>query len=164
MRITVNGVLHETAAAPLDSLVHVLRDEFGLTGTKIGCYEGRCGACTVLLDGMPVVACLTPAAHAEGRAVTTVEGLAGPDGTLTPLQEAMLDAGGAQCGACTPGVLMALTAFLRDNSSPSEREVREALLGNICRCTGYRAIVDAALAVAAGVAGADAGAGRGATP
>lgn len=148
MRLFVNGAAVDVEASPLGSLVHVLRDGLGLTGTKIGCYEGRCGACTVLLDGRPTVACLTPAAHAQGREVTTVEGLAGPDGELTPLQEAMLDTGGAQCGACTPGILLTLTSFLREHPAPTEAAVREALAGHLCRCTGYRAIVDAALALA----------------
>lgn len=150
MRFVVNSGEVDVEAPPLSSLVHVLRDGLGLTGTKIGCYEGRCGACTVLLDGKPVISCLTPAAHAQGRQVTTVEGLAGPGGELTPLQEAMLDTGGAQCGACTPGILLTLTSFLREHPSPTDIEVREALAGHICRCTGYRAIVDAALALASG--------------
>jgi aerobic-type carbon monoxide dehydrogenase small subunit (CoxS/CutS family) len=150
VKLVVNGAAVDVEAPPLSALVHVLRDELGLTGTKIGCYEGRCGACTVLLDGRPVVACLTPAAHAEGREVTTVEGLAGSGGDLTPLQEAMLDTGGAQCGACTPGILLTLTSFLREHPVPTELEVREALDGHLCRCTGYRAIIDAALALADG--------------
>ena len=150
MKLVVNGAAVEVEAPPLSPLVHVLRDELGLTGTKIGCYEGRCGACTVLLDGRPVVACLTPAARAEGRHVTTVEGLAGPGGELTPLQEAMLDTGGAQCGACTPGILLTLTSFLREHPTPTDLEVRQALDGHLCRCTGYRAIVDAVLVLANG--------------
>jgi carbon-monoxide dehydrogenase small subunit len=150
MRFVVNGTEVDVEAPPLSPLAHILRDGLGLTGTKIGCTEGRCGACTVLLDGRPAVSCLMPAAHAQGREVTTVEGLAGPGGELTPLQEAMLDTGGAQCGACTPGILLTLTSFLSEHPAPMESEVREALAGHLCRCTGYRANVDAALALASG--------------
>ena len=151
LRLSVNGATHAVDAPPLTPLVHVLRDELGLHGTKIGCFEGRCGACTVLLDGRPVVACLTPVAHADGAEIVTVEGLAAPDGTLSALQDAMLEAGGVQCGACTPGVLMVLTAFLRDNPTPDDESVRTALAGNICRCTGYHGIVEAALAASRAV-------------
>ena len=147
--LTVNGVRHEVTAGPLDSLAHVLRDELGLSGTKIGCYEGRCGACTVLLDGRPALACITPVGHAASAAITTVEGL-GADDRLTSLQEAMLDAGAVQCGMCTPGVVMLLSAFLEAQPSPTELDVRRALAGNLCRCTGYHAIVEAAVAAGAG--------------
>jgi carbon-monoxide dehydrogenase small subunit len=148
VRLSVNGSVYEVAAGPLTPLVHVLRDELGLLGTKIGCFEGHCGACTVLVDGRPVVSCLTPLAHADGAEISTVEGLAAPDGTLAPLQEALIDHGGLQCGVCTPGILMTLTAFLRGNPDPTDAEVRAALAGNLCRCTGYHAIVAAALAAA----------------
>jgi carbon-monoxide dehydrogenase small subunit len=126
----------------------VLREDLRLTGTKIGCAEGRCGACTVLVAGRAVVACLYPIASAEGTTVTTVEGLADDACGLTPLQQALVAEGGVQCGMCTPGVLMTLTALLEENPGPTEQEIREALAGNICRCTGYQKIVDAARAVA----------------
>jgi carbon-monoxide dehydrogenase small subunit len=142
--LIVNGAAVDVDASPLGSLVHVLRDGLGLTGTKIGCYEGRCGACTVLLDGRPTVACLTPAAHAQGREVTTVEDLAGPDGELTLRRRCSTPA--ARSAART-GVLLTLTSFLRGTQLRQSR-VREALAGHLCRCTGYRAIVDAALALA----------------
>jgi aerobic carbon-monoxide dehydrogenase small subunit len=150
LRLTVNGVPEEVRADGLATLLDVLREDLGLRGAKPGCGEGRCGACTVLVDGAPVVACLYPAALAEGREVRTVEGLAGAEEPLAPLQEALLEHGGVQCGACIPGVLMALTAALEDGGLGSEEEVRAALAGNICRCTGYRHIIDAALAVGRG--------------
>jgi aerobic-type carbon monoxide dehydrogenase small subunit (CoxS/CutS family) len=143
----VNGEPVEVEADGLRPLVSVLREDLGLTGTKTGCFEGRCGACTVIVDDRPVVSCLFPLALAAGADVRTVEGLASADGTLNPLQEAILDSGGVQCGISTPGVLMALTALLERNGNPSEEEVRAALAGNICRCTGYQKIVDAVLAL-----------------
>src|SRR5690606_31482587 len=124
-----------------------LRDGLGLTGTKIGCHAGDCGACTVLLDGAPVCACITAAGQCAGRSVTTVEGLA-DDGRLTALQEAFIRHGAAQCGICTPGMLMAATALLAENPHPDEAAVTDALGGVLCRCTGYRKIVEAVLAVA----------------
>jgi aerobic carbon-monoxide dehydrogenase small subunit len=142
--LTVNAVRYEVAAAPMTPLVQVLREDLGLTGTKVGCSEGRCGACSVLLDGRPTLSCLLPVGLAETGDITTIEGL-GSDAELTALQEALLDAGGVQCGICTPGVVMTLTAFLEANPAAGECEVREALSGNLCRCTGYEAIVDAAL-------------------
>ena len=131
-------------------LLAVLREDLGHTGAKLGCGEGRCGSCTVLVDGDPVVSCLYPVALADGRAVRTVEGLAAPDAPLNPLQDAFLEHGAVQCGACTPGILMALTALFERDATPDDHAVREALAGNICRCTGYAKIVDAALAVAGG--------------
>lgn len=148
--LSVNGRERAVDAAPMTPLLAVLRDELHLTGAKLGCGEGRCGACTILLDDEPVVACLLPLALAEGRAVRTVEGLTAPEEPLSPLQDALLEHGGVQCGACTPGIAMALTALLEHDPDPDEEAVRQALAGNICRCTGYRKIVDAALAVAAG--------------
>ena len=124
-------------------LSSVLRDELGLTGTKVGCDAGDCGACTVLLDGEPVCACLVPAAQVAGRSVRTVEGLA--DGKLSALQAAFLDHGAAQCGICTPGLLVAATALLEHNPRPDETEVEDALGGVLCRCTGYRKIIAAVL-------------------
>ncbi len=145
--LTVNGEAVSVEGDGLKPLVDALRDDLGLTGTKTGCYEGRCGACTVIVNDRSVVSCLFPLALADGADVRTVEGLAGEDGTLNPLQEAILDAGGVQCGISTPGVLMTLTALLERNSDPTEEEVRAALAGNICRCTGYQKIVEAVLAL-----------------
>ena len=148
MALTVNGTSVLLNCAPAKRLAHALRENLGLTGTKIGCDAGDCGACTVLLDGRQVCACITPVAQAEGRAVTTVEGLA-RDGGLNPLQQAFLKNGAAQCGICTPGMLMAATDLLSRNANPAEAEVQDALAGVLCRCTGYRKIVEAVLAVAA---------------
>lgn len=148
--LTVNGRRRELDVEGFEPLASVLRDELGLTGTKVACFEGFCGACVVIVDGQTVASCLTPVALADGCEVTTVEGLAAADGTLSPVQQALLDAGGVQCGACTPGVLMTLTDLLAHTSDPSEDEVKEALAGNICRCTGYTKIVEAALAAAKG--------------
>jgi carbon-monoxide dehydrogenase small subunit len=145
--LTINGEAVSIDGDGLRPLADVLREDLGQTGTKTGCYEGRCGACTVIVDGRSVVSCLYPLALAQGTHVRTVEGLAAPDGTLNPLQEAILDAGGVQCGISTPGVLMTLTALLERNPNPTEAEVREALAGNICRCTGYQKIVEAVLAL-----------------
>jgi carbon-monoxide dehydrogenase small subunit len=122
-----------------------LRRDLGLTGTHLGCEHGVCGACTVHLDGEAVRSCILFAVQADGAKVTTVEGLARPDGTLHPLQQAFRDHHGLQCGFCTPGMLMTLAAFLAENANPTEREVREAISGNLCRCTGYQGIVAAAL-------------------
>jgi aerobic-type carbon monoxide dehydrogenase small subunit (CoxS/CutS family) len=143
----VNGEAVTVAGDGLRPLAQVLRDDLGLPGTKVGCFEGRCGACTVIVDGRSVVSCLYPLALAAGADVRTVEGLAAEDGTLNPLQEAILDSGGVQCGISTPGVLMTLTALLECNASPTEAEIRHALAGNICRCTGYQKIVDAVLSL-----------------
>jgi carbon-monoxide dehydrogenase small subunit len=130
-------------------LADFLRHKLGLTGTHLGCEHGVCGACTVLLDGDSVRGCLTLAVQADGKSVETVEGLAPSSTELNTLQQAFWDNHGLQCGFCTPGILMTLTEFLQDNPNPSEVEVREALSGNICRCTGYQGIVDAALEAAA---------------
>jgi aerobic-type carbon monoxide dehydrogenase small subunit (CoxS/CutS family) len=147
IRFALNGWPVEIDEANgLRPLLPVLRETLRHRAAKPGCGEGRCGACTVLVDDLPVVSCLYPVALANGTAVRTAEGLAGPE--LTPLQQALLDHGGLQCGACTPGILMTLTALLERNPQPSEREVREALAGNLCRCTGYEGIVAAALACA----------------
>lgn len=149
--LTVNGARHEVEAPPFTPLAHVLREELGLTGTKVGCFEGFCGACAVLLDGRTVASCLLPVALADGGEVVTVEGLAGPDGELSPVQRALVEGGAVQCGACTPGVAIALTALLADSDEPDRADVQEALAGHLCRCTGYTAIVDAALAAAQAV-------------
>lgn len=147
-RVTVNfrlnGAPQRVTVPPMKRLLDVLREDCGLTGTKEGCGEGECGACTVLVDGLAVNSCLVPAAHAEGAKVVTVEGLA-VRGRLSPLQQAFVDHGAAQCGMCTPGMLVTATAFLSASRGrvPSPDEVREGLAGTLCRCTGYQKIVDA---------------------
>lgn len=142
--LCVNGEWHEIAVKPRDMLVEVIRDVIGLTGTKASCESGTCGACTVLLDGRPVLGCITLAVECDGRQVQTVEGLA-QGGKLSPIQEAFLDQGALQCGFCTSGMLMSATALLRDNPKPTRQDINKALEGNLCRCTGYNAIVDAIL-------------------
>jgi len=141
----VNGRDYKRVVEPRLLLSDFLRHELGLTGTHVGCEHGVCGACTVLVDGQPMRSCLMFAPQAEGREVTTVEDLADGD-NLHPLQQAFRDAHGLQCGFCTPGILMTLMAFLEDHPTPDEAEIREALSGNLCRCTGYQHIVDAVLA------------------
>ncbi len=151
VRITVNGVAHEAHITERSLLVDFLRDQLGLTGTHVGCtYEGVCGACTVHLDGEAVKSCMMLAVQADGHKVTTVEGLAGDD--LTPLQTAFSQEHGLQCGYCTPGILMNMTEFLRQYPEPSDDEIREALIGNLCRCTGYVHIVRAVRAAAKSMA------------
>ncbi len=145
--LTVNGARREIDAPPMKRLLDVLREEVALTGTKEGCGEGECGACSVLLDGELVNSCLVPVAQADGAAVVTVEGLARGT-TLHPLQEAFWDHGGAQCGICTPGMLIAAADLLSRNRRPSEAEIREGLAGNLCRCTGYVKIVESVAAAA----------------
>ena len=146
--VTVNGVRHERAVEPRLLLSDFLRHDLGLTGTHVGCEHGVCGACTVLMDGAAVRSCLLLAVQADGHELVTVEGLAragtadGPD-ALHPLQAAFRETHGLQCGFCTPGFLMTLVPFLREHPSPSDAEIREALSGNLCRCTGYQHIVDA---------------------
>ncbi len=150
VRLHVNAVARELVSEPAGRLSDALRDELGLTGTKIGCHAGDCGACTVLLDGEPVCSCIVAVGQCEGRTVTTVEGLADASGALSPLQRAFVAHGAAQCGICTPGMLMSAESLLRANPRPGEAEVRDALAGVLCRCTGYTKIVEAVLAVAAG--------------
>ena len=145
--LTVNGTSYPVELDPHASLLKAVRDEVGLTGSKEGCDDSECGACMMLLDGKPVNSCSYLALQAEGSAITTVEGLADED-TLAPLQAAFLDLGGVQCGFCTPGMLISATALLETNPHPTERDVRIALSGNLCRCTGYDGIVKAVLAVA----------------
>jgi aerobic-type carbon monoxide dehydrogenase small subunit (CoxS/CutS family) len=145
---TVNGETYTRSVEPRRHLADFLRHDLGLTGTHVGCEHGVCGACTVLIDGEPVRSCLMFAGQADGRAITTVEGLAATDGTLHPLQQAFWDCHGLQCGFCTPGVLMTLVAYLRDHPGALEDDIRDAISGNICRCTGYETIVDAALQAA----------------
>ena len=141
--VTVNGTRHQCTVEPRLLLSDFLRHDLGLTGTHVGCEHGVCGACTILVDGVPMRACLLFAVQANGRALTTVEGLAPERDRLHPLQEAFRDAHGLQCGFCAPGILMTMKAFLAENANPSEAEIREALSGNLCRCTGYQHIVDA---------------------
>jgi carbon-monoxide dehydrogenase small subunit len=140
LQITVNGKKKRYRGPAFKRLIDVLREDFGLTGTKEGCGEGECGACTVLLDGEPVNSCLVPVAQVEGARVLTVEGL-GATSRLSPLQQAFLDHGGAQCGICTPGMLLSAAAYLREDGAPSADRIRAALAGNLCRCTGYQHIV-----------------------
>lgn len=149
VKLRLNGQAEEGLAAPNMLLSDFLRHELGATGTHVGCEHGICGACTVLLDGKAVRSCLCFAVQAEGRKVETIEGLAESDGSFGALQEAFHKNFALQCGFCTPGFLMSLAEFLRLNPDPSEEEIREALSGNICRCTGYAEIVEAALAAAA---------------
>ncbi len=141
-RFLVNGEAHDALFAPYKTLLEVLREDLGLTGTKHGCELGECGACTVLLDGEPVLSCLVLARECGGRAVQTIEGVArGPE--LHPLQAAFADFGGSQCGYCTPGVIMTAKALLERNPAPSKEEIKAATAGNLCRCTGYQQIVEA---------------------
>jgi len=145
--VTVNGTVYERDVEPRKLLIHFLRDDLDLTGSHIGCDTGNCGACSVIVDGTLVKSCMLLAVQANGSEVETVEGLADGD-RLTELQQAFSDHHALQCGYCTPGMLMSATALLRENPSPSEAEIRKALQGNICRCTGYWNIVEAVKAVA----------------
>ena len=154
--LTVNGTPTEVDVPGMRRLLDVLREDLALTGTKEGCGEGECGACTVLVDGAPVDSCLVPVCQVAGTDIRTVEGLAAPPSdppepaALDPLQVAFLHTGGAQCGICTPGMLMAGRAYLDAGGGPDEDAIREAIAGNLCRCTGYTKIVDAIALVAAG--------------
>lgn len=139
--VTVNGVRHEVTVEARRTLSDVIRDDLGLTGTHLGCEHGVCGACTILIDGQPARSCLMLAAQAEDTELTTIEGLAGPDGTLHPIQQAMMESHGFQCAFCAPGFLMSAVALLEENPEPTNEEIREELSGNLCRCTGYQSIV-----------------------
>jgi carbon-monoxide dehydrogenase small subunit len=145
--LEINRERHEVLIEPDRTLLDVLRTDLGLTGTKTNCLDAECGVCTVLVDGLAVNSCLYLAVVARGRAITTIEGLA-PAGTLHPLQEAFIERGAVQCGYCIPGMILAAKAFLDEQPRPGEAQVREALAGNLCRCTGYQKIVDAVLAAA----------------
>jgi aerobic-type carbon monoxide dehydrogenase small subunit (CoxS/CutS family) len=145
--VRVNGAARTESVEARKTLADFLRDDLDLTGTHVGCEHGVCGACTVIVDGRPVRSCLMLAVQAAGHEVTTIEGLA-PDGTLSPLQQAMWDSHSFQCGFCTPGFVMQATAFLSARPDAGEREIREALSGNICRCTGYQSIIDGVLLAA----------------
>ena len=149
INLDVNGEAHEREVEPRRLLVHFLREELGLTGANVGCETGLCGACTVLVDGQAVKSCTQLAVQADGSSVTTIEGLAS-NGDYHPLQQAFWDHHGLQCGYCTPGMILAAVDLLDRNTSPSEGEVREALKGNLCRCTGYHNIVRSVLAAAEG--------------
>ena len=142
--LIINGTEEQLQVPSTMTLLHALRDKLGFTGTKNGCEAGECGACTVLVDGEPMNSCLVLAVELNGREITTVEGLV-ENGKLTPLQQAFADLNAVQCGYCTPGMLMSATALLRRNPHPSEIDIQEALLGNLCRCTGYQRIIDAVL-------------------
>jgi carbon-monoxide dehydrogenase small subunit len=143
VRITVNGQVRDATVEPRLTLADFLREKCRLTGTHLGCEHGVCGACTVLVDGAAVRGCLVFAVQADGCEVTTVEGLASPDGSLSPVQAAFRDCHGLQCGFCTPGFVVTVTAMLRDNPDPTDDQIREGLSGNLCRCTGYQGIVRA---------------------
>ena len=151
--VTVNGIAREADVEPRTLLVYFLRETLGLTGTNVGCDTSSCGSCTVLLDGESVKSCTLLAAQADGREVTTIEGLAN-DGQMHPLQEAFRRNHGLQCGFCTPGMVMAAASYLDENPSPTEEEVRESLEGNLCRCTGYQNIVASILDAAGQMSGA----------
>ena len=148
LKLTVNGMPYDVHIEPDRSLLSVLRNELGLTGTKEGCDDSECGACMVLLDGRPLNSCSYLAVQSSGREITTVEGLSDGD-ELSPLQQAFLDEGGVQCGFCTPGMLISATALIRENAAPTDEEIGQALGGNLCRCTGYHGIVRAVKAAAA---------------
>ncbi len=144
LSLIVNGHTEQLLVSSNTTLLHALRDHLGLMGTKNGCEAGECGACTVLLDGEPVNSCLVLAVELDGREITTIEGLSS-NGQLTPLQQAFADLNAVQCGYCTPGMLMASTALLNRNPRPTEVDIQKALVGNLCRCTGYQRIIDAVI-------------------
>jgi len=140
IEITVNDVMHEVCVQPWDTLLDVIRDKLGLTGTKEGCGLGECGACTVIMNGKTVNSCLVLAVEADGKQVTTIEGLARGE-KLHPIQQAFVDEGGLQCGFCTPGMIMSAKAMLDENPNPTEDEIKRGISGNFCRCTGYTKII-----------------------
>ncbi|WP_116999503.1 (2Fe-2S)-binding protein [Desertimonas flava] len=144
--LTVNGVAQVLDVEPTETLLESIRERLLLRGTKEGCAEGECGSCTVLVDGEPVDSCIYPAAGCDGRSITTIEGLA-VDGALAPIQQAFVEAGGVQCGFCTPGFVLTLHALLEEAPAPTDDDIKTALAGNICRCTGYAQIVEAAVRV-----------------
>ena len=148
IRFTLNGSPEEREVPAHRLLIDLLRDDIGATGTKEGCSVGVCGICAVLVDGHVMSACLLPAVHVDGRSVTTIEGIAPSATELTPLQDAFIRHGGFQCGICTPGQIVSATALLRENPRPAESDVREWMMGNLCRCTGYEGILNAVMAAA----------------
>jgi carbon-monoxide dehydrogenase small subunit len=147
IKLSVNGEEHEVLVEPRQTLVDVLRHDLGLTGTKEGCGNGNCGSCTVLIDGQTVNSCLVLAIEMEGKPITTIEGLA-QGGQLHPLQQAFIDEGAVQCGFCTPGIILSAKALLDNNPKPTESEIRQGIVGNLCRCTGYDKIVKAIMKAA----------------
>ncbi len=149
IRVTVNGTVHDSDVEPRTLLVHYVREQLGLTGTNVGCDTSSCGACSLHMDGEAVKSCTVLAVQADGSEITTIEGLATGD-EMHPMQKAFMENHGLQCGYCTPGMVMAATSLLQEQPHPTEREVREGLEGNLCRCTGYHNIVKAVLACAAG--------------
>jgi aerobic carbon-monoxide dehydrogenase small subunit len=149
MNLTVNGTAHDVESAPLTTLLDVLREELGVTGPKVGCEQGGCGACTVLVDGEPQRACLTPVVTLDGAEVTTVEGIGTPE-ALSPLQQAFTHHYAAQCGFCTSGMMLAAAAYLKRGGTDDRKAIQEALAGHVCRCTGYVKIIDAVAAAARG--------------
>lgn len=150
IELLINGESYDIAVEPQQTLLEVLRGTLGLTGTKEGCGTGECGSCTVLLEGEPILACLALAVECEGKEITTIEGLAGPGG-MTRVQECFLEKGAVQCGFCTPGMVLATTALFQRNPNPTEKEIKEALEGHLCRCTGYNKIIEAVEAAAENV-------------
>ncbi|WP_206808808.1 (2Fe-2S)-binding protein [Paradesulfitobacterium ferrireducens] len=148
IELNINGRNYEVAVNPRDLLIDVIRKKIGLTGTKKGCGEGDCGACTVLIDGKPELSCIKLAIACQGQKITTIEGLAQEDGSLHPLQQSFVDHGAVQCGFCTPGMIMSSKALLDRNPNPSPQEIKHELSGNICRCTGYKKIIEAVEAAA----------------
>jgi aerobic carbon-monoxide dehydrogenase small subunit len=142
IKFTINGRLRTVCAYPLERLLDVLREQLGLTGTKEGCGEGECGACTVMIDGRIVNSCLVPIAQVAGASIKTIEGIAPSETQLHAVQQAFIEYGGAQCGICTPGMIMAAVSLLEKNPTPSEAEIRNGLAGNLCRCTGYMKIFE----------------------
>ncbi|HZT65370.1 MAG TPA: (2Fe-2S)-binding protein [Acidimicrobiales bacterium] len=151
--MTINGRSVDADVEPRTLLVHFIRNDVGLTGTNVGCDTTNCGACTILMDGESVKSCTVLAVQADGASITTIEGLAEPDGPMHPMQEAFRENHALQCGYCTPGMVMAAVSLLQENPSPTEAEVREGLEGNLCRCTGYHNIVKAVLAAASAPGG-----------
>jgi carbon-monoxide dehydrogenase small subunit len=147
LQIRVNGVTYSLEVEPRKTLLELLREDLNLTGAKEGCGLGECGTCTVLLDGKPVKSCITLALQAGGREVTTIEGMERSDGSLHPIQQAFIDYGAIQCGFCTPGMVLSAKALIDENPDPTELDVRQAIAGNLCRCTGYQKIVEAILSV-----------------
>lgn len=148
IELNINGRNYEVAVNPRDLLIDVIRKKIGLTGTKKGCGEGDCGACTVLIDGKPELSCIKLAIACQGQKITTIEGLAQEDGSLHPLQQSFVDHGAVQCGFCTPGMIMSSKALLDRNPNPTQQEIKHELSGNICRCTGYKKIIEAVEAAA----------------
>jgi aerobic carbon-monoxide dehydrogenase small subunit len=155
IQLTVNGEVRKGRVEPRKTLADFLREDCSLTGTHLGCEHGVCGACTVMVDGEAVRACLMFAIQAADSEITTIEGIAEPDGTLSAVQRAFREAHGLQCGFCTPGFIVSATAFLRENPDPSEEEIRHGLSGNLCRCTGYQGIVNAVRIAARELAGVE---------